>query len=157
MTKIEALELELAARKMVEGMGVYWWKCVRRNTIQFADEGFAHHIMEQFDDIELAIGIIEGRPAFEGDEVFCPTADPFVMQDGKRKLIVAAANAGCVYNITMKDGGVFQAELLSWNTPKPKTVIVELPISEARHLSRYLSDSYNESRIAIKKALEELK
>lgn len=70
MTKIEALELELKARKMVEGTELDWWSVIKfRGFITAILEHpplFTHGVA----NYELALGIIEGRPAWEGDQPY---------------------------------------------------------------------------------------
>lgn len=68
MTKIEALELELAARKMVEGTGLDWRKVIKLCGAVFE---FRHYFDNPREDFELALGIVEDRPVWEGDKLYC--------------------------------------------------------------------------------------
>lgn len=139
MTKIEALELELVARKMVEGTELDWWEVIK------CDEGKFHNALSQLirpvNSYELALGIIEGKPVWRGDIYYHKTNK-------------------CLARIA----GEYAAEC-SWNPPKPKTVMVELPIEYAKacvaqsrvNVGTICPDVILEIAIACRKALEVMK
>lgn len=107
MNKIETLELELAARKIVDGTGLAWWHVVSirgYHTVFSSPPIFDYPDASQY---ELALGIIEGKPVWEGDIIYNECGVDF---PAKRTY----EYPGC----------------WSWNPPKPKTVMVELTVED---------------------------
>lgn len=137
MTKIEALELELAARKMVEGTELDWEVAVRfKTTKNNISRELSHYIVK---DIELAIGVIEGRPVWEGDKYYNTSSSKIIARGGSPQ---------------------DYWDKCSWHPPKPKTIMVELIIEDAEMFeSDRCKYSMLDKRVfsAIRKALEELK
>lgn len=138
MTKIEELELELAARKIVEGSELEWLAVIRHRPTK---NNLAYPLEVYFTEhVEIALGIIEGKPVWEGDTLYFPSGESII------------AKSYTALNI--KAGGVFD---LSWNPPKPKTVMVELPINIVQEIATTHSHGwYATINQACKKALEEL-
>lgn len=134
MTKIEALEMELKARKMVDGTGLDWWDVTR---VEHVGSRFYNAIAPHWrlEDIELALGILEGKPVWEGDKIYCEGS------------IVYATDC-CAFNNPS----------WSWNPTAPKTVTIELLIEDAEQIVYWHGNQY-ETRLkdACRKALEELK
>lgn len=99
----------------------------------------------------FALGVVEGKPVFEGDELYNTHAGkvkiaPFPLSS---ETFVASGYG----HITIKD--------CSWNPPKPKTVMVELTVEEASFLANPIKgqpwDVVAKIEKAAKKALEERK
>lgn len=105
MTKIEALELELAARKMVKETNLGWVEVLRSSKCSPVCRALEAYFLC---DIELALGIIEGKPVWEGDSLYTKEGVCFVV---------------------MADT-IFVSSEVSWNPPKPKTVMVELTVED---------------------------
>lgn len=139
MNKIEALELELAARKMVEGTALEWGAVIRHcptkqklgNPIDFYN---TNHV-------DVALGILEGKPVWEGDTLWN---------------IITGKEYTATYRLNNPTDW-------SWNPPKPKTVMVELTVENAEYFAvNYADNSYCQTRTieiakACRKALENLK
>ena len=77
-------------------------------------------------DYEFPLSVVEGKPVFVGDKLFNPRGDMITMHEG--------------IPTTAKDGGIFD---LSWNPPKPKTVMVELSFIAAENYARTNIDFYD--------------
>jgi len=72
---------------------------------------------------EFAIAIVEGRPVFRGDELYCN--DTKVIADG------VAAAFGCEMRVKFPEGMILSVNTarFSWNPPKPKTIsLIDMPI-----------------------------
>lgn len=136
MNKIDSLELELKARKMVEGIELNWWNVIRNiGDHYFNPARFIEHPRTAY---ELALGIIEVKPVWEGDIIY--TAD------GK------ACRAQRHYEYPGS---------WSWNPPAPKTAMVELPVEVVEDAAKwepgYSSEIYSTIGEACRKALENQK
>lgn len=139
MTKIEALELELAARKMVGGTELDWRYVLRYGK----GAGIASNtniFTAARDSYELALGIIKGKPMFKGDTYY---------------------NSNGGQCIGVRPYTKEYLDTCSWNPPAPKTVMVEMLVEDAEWLIdiwKYQSATHtgNISR-ACRKALEGLK
>lgn len=109
MTKIEALELELNARKMVDGTKLDWVEVLRHRLIAVTP-----HVLDYFEaaDFELALGIVEGKPVWSGDDAYWTD-----MRDRVTKLSVSS---GCDLTISG----------WSWYLSAPKTVMIELSVED---------------------------
>lgn len=126
---------------MCEGTAVKPWWCVKMDGLQFNDECGKPKFDDNPDAYTFAIAIVEGKPVFKGDELYAYN----------RKLI-----AHSCYN-TQKiylSGGRVLADItmLSWNPPKPSTVLVELLLEDAKRV-RHCLDLY-EVPIAIERSKE---
>jgi len=84
-------------------------------------------------DCEFPLTVVEGKPVFVGDELYAACGNPF-------KVISIPKG------VSLRD--------CSWNPPKPRTVMVELPVTVAESYSK---DQYGMLSSACRKALEELK
>ena len=140
MTKIEALELELAARKMVEGTKLSWLAAVRhqptKNSLAYDLEAY------YIEHVELALGVVEGKPVWKGDALYC----------GSTRYTVVSTH-GELHGMPIASW--------SWKPPKPKTVMVELLVEDAEAFYAAYGSmhiGYSRGRIAraCRKALEEL-
>jgi hypothetical protein len=142
MTKIEALELELAARKMVEGTELVWRKVLRHKLDhtwissgkRFEDCSFTY--------IELALGIVEGKPVWEGDTLY----------DSETGAVTLSFDCGHPCRGDGKNIG-WAWERLSWNPPKPKTVMVELPYDWVKFMATEVTGIGGGVKVACRKAL----
>lgn len=85
---------------------------------------------------EFPLAVIEGRPAFVGDVLYTGRGERFTLDEKYRQL-------------SLEDG-------VSWNPPKPKTMMVELLIEDVQFL-RHAWVQLPSKRIseACRKALEE--
>lgn len=112
MNKIEALELELAARKMVKGTGLDWTAVIRHHS----KRNLADRVEEYSTaDVELALGIVEGMQAWKGDTAYWTD------------------NRGETCQIVVGRLNNFNCPGWSWNPPAPKTVMVELTVEDAEY------------------------
>ena len=104
MKEIDATRIKLKCLEMVEGTGLEWWKVIRM-PICISDR------MPDFsankEDYELALGIVEGKPVWEGDELYY---------------------AGIKFSAHY--GHSFTQPGWSWTPPKQKTLMVELPLED---------------------------
>lgn len=147
MTKIEALELELAARKMVEGTGLDWGQVIRHTANKLPP--IASLIEIPIDLIELALGIIEDKPVWKECRVFAYGIPVVIKQDFKGRF-------------TLADGTRIDKEVLSWNPSKPKTVNPQKTINFRERLTANAEDFDNiislilAENSELRKALENL-
>ena len=83
---------------------------------------------------EFPLAVVEGKPVFVGDELYF--GDTLV---------------------GIQDGNIFHG--LSWNPPKPKTVLVEIPVDVAEEARKWCMSGWVHDAIgtACRKALEEQK
>jgi hypothetical protein len=80
-------------------------------------------------DWEFPLAVVEGKPVFVGDELYCTDSECAVCKrNGTTKYI-----AGGEF-----DSGYYQAASL--NPPKPKTVMVELPRAVAERITCRFTD-----------------
>lgn len=131
MTKIEALELELNARKMVDGTELDWTDVIQCEGVKQTCFKFDMPI----GTYELALGIIEGKPVWVDSILF----DKYGVSQ-------------CAKHIS-----VDYLSHWSWNPPKPKTVMVELRIDVAERFANDEASSSAHLALACRKALENLK
>lgn len=136
MTKIEALELELKARKMVEGTVMQWWQVIR------SDYKIVCKCPPPSDSpygCELALGIIEGKPVWKGDTLYYK-------------------DSGVAWKAS-SNHQIFSSS--SWNPPAQKTIMVELLVEDVECLTNYGESANRERKARImeacRKALEQTK
>lgn len=155
MNKIEALRKEADLREMCEGTKVNWWECMKGFAGNIClDHGYATQWLKTSDgtDIRYALAIVEGKPVFVGDALYC--RDFQFSVDGIKdcKLTGVDCNAYAVAEVS--------PAICSWNPPKPKTVMVELLVEDAEFwATRYPTAYSRDSAVtqACRKALEEMK
>lgn len=104
------------------------------------------------DDYEFPLAVVEGKPVFNGDVLYCTHPDCYqCKKNGTTKFIVGDEES---------DGINPDFSETTWNPPKPKTVMVELLREDAEWLSRQaqerLTETYALDRagMACRKALE---
>ena len=137
MTELEATRLKLQALELVEGTGLNWWEVIRN---LYSKEGFntPPALNVEPKDYELALGVIEGKPVWEGDKLWC-------------------AEYPCKQEISALTIHRFK---WSWNPPKPATVMVELLVEDAEKWAQIVSNKstsiYQNIAEACRKALEKL-
>ena len=156
MKQSELLRLEADARDMVESSELAWTACVREYHRGESHKVYA--LCEGNKDYRLALAIVEGRPVFEGDVLYCSLGFPFVAS----KL----CNGGTAIEFD-KLTSTYYAESISkcsWQPPHHKTVMVELLVEDAEKFTRNFCGSYaGESNFyhrvgdVIRKALGEIK
>lgn len=152
MKLIEVVRLTLKCMEMVEGTRLEWWACLRwvgtQNPLKIIADNTAEKqllyimgtsgLQQQNSSIEVAVGVINSKPIWKGDEYYDSKGLVWRAMDNN-KLYTKEYWADC-----------------SWNPPLPKTGMVELPIS---HIISY-SEHYKEMPIlaeACKKTLKGLK
>ena len=100
----------------------------------------------KFSDYEIAIGIVENKSVFIGDELYNMFGNK----------IIASAEGFTWYN---KETFNSWLKSISWNPPKPKTAMVELLVEDIKKLATCDGFYKFENRLyeACRKTLEELK
>lgn len=96
---------------------------------------------------KFAVGEVEDKPVFLGDELYDPDGNKFtVFYYNKQfeRIVFTDVRGGL---LTIDSGN------LSWNSPKPKTVLVELAVDDAILIKRGMWPN-DTSRAACVKALE---
>ena len=109
MNKIDALRIELKCREMTEGTTLMWYQAIKYEGRIFAFNPYFNGIAANY---RVALGVVEGKPVWEGDTLFTIQGDAVLAQSDH------------------KYPGVW-----SWNSSKPKTVMVELLVEDARFYS----------------------
>lgn len=150
MTKIEAMELELAARKMVAGTALGWVEVLRLLKLSPVCRD-----LEAYDlhDIELAIGIVEGKPVWKGDTLYL----------NENNFRIVAKHPNCDSLLFRNElGELIGMPLRYWslNPSNPKTVMVELLVKDAEYFGSLREGMFEETTRfykACRKALEKLK
>lgn len=97
----------------------------------------------------FAIAEVEGKPVFVGDELYS------VINGNK----YTATEAGWAFD-NWTHGPCASVENMSWNPPKPKTVMVEMLVEDAEYYAANESDRgqrLDRHIAACKKALEDFK
>lgn len=142
MTKIEELELELKARKIVDGTELDWRECIR---LAINSKPWAGDLSDyRVEELEFALGILEGKPVWADSRVFAHGIPVRIKQSlGDRFALV--------------DGSRIDKEVLSWGPPTPKTVnFRERLTANAEDFDSIISLILAENA-ALRKALEEIK
>ena len=108
-------------------------------------------------EIEFALAIVEGKPVFKGDALWNKTYNMIFIAE----FITCAG----IYSSNNGSGAVYVD--CSWNPPKPRTVMVELLVEDAKYWTSYNTKELEETSKynvasnsfykACRKALEELK
>lgn len=144
MNELEATRAKLKCLEMVDGTSLKWWKVI---TVEGFTESF--NAPPEFNlgssEYVIALGIVEGKPVWEGDKLFFNSGGYFEINP----TMISAANVplakGC----------------WSWHPPKPKTVMIELLLNDAIDFKAWNSECRTplSTRLsdACRKALEELK
>ena len=148
MKNYEQHELIAQAYRVLEGTELEWWECIQiRSSLHDEWKQIKENprLNLQKSQYRVADMILEGRPLFKGDKVYCIDC-PCTFISADHGVIVLENSSG----IRFKMG----REFISWNAPKPKTVMVELTVEDAEH---YAQHHYNTIGDACRKALEKLK
>lgn len=135
MTELEATRAKLKCLEMVEGTELNWWNVVRMKSNKgLFVESSPDFMCYEINIYEFALGVVEGKPVWEGDEIYRLDGHKFT---------------ACEYGMSRCDHNK-----LSWNPPQPKTVMVELLIEDAEDMAR--QRAFDSARIAVacRKALE---
>lgn len=138
MTELEVTRLKLKALEMVEGTNLLWSDVIRHKATKEKKWSlFTGYILAyDLDDVELALGIVEGRPVWFGDTIWHSHYGEIIL--GVSTVLLAKDNAHC----------------FSWNQAKPKTVMVELPIRLAQCYADNSHGAAYELSDACRKALK---
>ena len=141
MKEYELLEAQARMMRMAEKYGLDEWR--KLISSRLSNGAWCNNVANPFDsywdDRRFALGVVEGNPVFDGDTLWhCNrkfTADGHLPD----------------YIADMKNPSE-----LSWNPPKPKTVMVELLVEDAQTLKDWiLSQPVNQNVAeACRKALE---
>lgn len=113
MTKIESLRMELKCREMVDGTELDWWEVIRHNPTK---QNLANTLNAYYpENVELALGIIEGKPVWKGDMLY------FVNKDESYYQQIATPS----HDFT----------LVGWsrNLPKLTTTVMEKELTEIKY------------------------
>jgi len=101
---------------------------------------------------EFPLAVVEGKPVFVGDELWnVPNGFKFTVA---RKTCVN--DELCLWNDAVHGSIGGWLSDMSWNPPKPKTVMVELMREEAEYFRRHLAPlcKHNHAYVNLGKALE---
>lgn len=140
MKPIDATRLQLKAMELVEGTGLEWNICLR-NKISHAHTSLNLYLYDS-NDLELALGIIEGKPVWEGDTLWY------------------TPGIGSPLTIKIDGGHNLKLSGWSWLPPAPKTAMVEFLVEDIKHWSKYNAEWHEQSNRlyeACRKTLEGLK
>lgn len=139
LSELEAARVNLSCLEVVEGTKVRWHEAMRhmptKTSLSMARSAWK---LCPRQDIEIALGVVEGKPVWIGDRLW-------------NKL------NGLEYSMYSHN---YNWDNYSWTPPKPKTVMVELPINLAQSFIPLMLSCTHSKRIlanACNKALEELK
>ena len=126
MKRVDLLEDAVKSIRMQERAGIEPVCKCNGKTLLISDLGYA--IPSQ--DIEFPLAVVEGKPVFVGDELYCNTRSvPYkfipTSYDHKTKLLVADVN------------WYLSVDGLSWSPPKPETVMVPLLREDAVTMAGY--------------------
>lgn len=133
MTELEATRIKLKCLELVEGTGLNWWEVVRwENTLSkdtFMNECVAARCLSLYPayEFEVALGVVEGKPVWEGDILYHPIYGKVTIRHSTRSTRYL--------KIVGESGVELLASKFSWNPPKPKTVMVELLVEDAEALA----------------------
>lgn len=141
MKEIEATRLLLKSMEMVEGTKLGWWEVLRANNTKAKLSEDTVLAVWGKDELELAIGIIEGKPVWGGDKYWHSNGDYCCCKEIDRSLSKEYWSR------------------CSWLPPKPKTAMVELLVEDIRDIANWENVLPLGNRIveACRKALSELK
>lgn len=98
-------------------------------------EPFENKLFNNLSDYEFPISVVEGKPVFDGDVLYWRSGAKTIVSELWGKSV--------------------DWHELSWNPPKPKTVMVELLVEDAHAIAG--SENWPAIRHACRKALEEMK
>lgn len=138
MKPIEAIRLKLKCMEMVEGTELEWWRVIK--TVSVYIHWMPTLEIWKRDEVEIALGVVEGKPVWAGDEPYFDGVKTKVSEE------------------------LMNLPRWSWNPPKPKTVMVELLVEDVKYYAGKSILSFDEIIASIsrreeacRKALELLK
>lgn len=147
MKPIDAVRLQLKAMELVEGTELEWWEVIRDKT---SKKAFNYHpaLDCHVSQYELALGVIKGKPVWEGDQIYTSYNRKFVAHEEDRERLDWAA--------------------CTWLPPTPKTAMVELLVGDIEYwiklgntnpgtIPSIYVDASNRFYAACRKTLEGLK
>lgn len=126
MKRPDALRKEAELRDMVEGTKCQWWQCFKYEGVSGAEQRALfklHPTLVQEELLEFALAIVEGKPVFAGDKLWSTYFGKWLTVCG------VSVHKGYLAHDASADANCSIATL-SWNAPKPKTIKVELEISQ---------------------------
>ena len=147
MTRSKLFHIVANSIDMQEAAGIEPVCKCRRDVLDISSRTF----FSVSSDYEFPLAVVEGRAVFVGDVLYNTSAKA---TDGSA-FIVSYATVG-LWN-TEGRGGLFGD--LSWTQPKPKTVMVELLVEDAKAFGYRYQNLYSNIKrvdIAIKDALDKL-
>lgn len=132
MNELKATRSKLKCLEMVEGTDLKWWEVVRYATANARP--FVNVINFQFDisDYEFALGVVECKPVWKGDKLWSRFFNKWVIISDQLTDGYLKTNINEYSNVSI--------ETLSWNQPKPKTLMVDLPIEYVEWCAASLND-----------------
>lgn len=147
MKDYELLEKQASMMRMAEKHGIdHWMKLVRFNMMVYNPITAFYGT-----NFEYALGVVEGRPVFEGDTLWnVPNNFSFVVS---RVTKMYLGEADCFFSSAPKYRCGWIKDC-SWNPPKPKTIDVPMPIELAEYYAEYQG---NRMGLVCRKALEAIK
>ena len=143
MKDYELLEKQAAMMRMAEKYGIHQWQKLVQfyNGAKWEQTTLTSLLNMKDQKYRYAICVVEGKPVFEGDTLYMPngsvvTAGDLLLGD---ELFSALITCG------------------SWNPPKPKTVMVELSVDDAKAMCEFGGTRwYDNLAVECRKALEKL-
>jgi len=126
-SRVELLRAAADSIEMQEKAGIEPMFKSRRMIHQISTMYMDDRSMEN--DREFPLAVVEGKPVFVGDELYSPQGDKLkAEQYSNETSYLYCSEVG--YHLTN----------WSWNPPKPKTVMVELLVEDAKNIVKF-SDS----------------
>jgi hypothetical protein len=113
-TRAELFEAAAKMMRMCDDAGIDHTYKVGMHKLLFSSKNLSFN--EEPSSYEFPLAIIEGRPVFVGDELWY-----------KKGYKIKIAGVDCISGfIAAGKDGYFSIDSLSWNPPKPRTVMVEM-------------------------------
>lgn len=147
MKQSELLRKHADMMDMAEKYGIDDW----RKLVQFRSSEFDYWNEKQEDKFftdtcyRFALGVVEGKPVFEGDELYNDRGAKFKVEFGDAEFVNVFGS--------YPDGSsaAWDLESCSWTPPKPATVMVELLREDAEFYANG-EPAYSERRMRMEKA-----
>ena len=139
MKDYELLERQAKLMRMCEGARLDWWRAGIQCKNSF---GWIPNYEDQYHpqvEYRFAVAIVEDKAVFLGDELYSENGHKFIVGDD--------------YKMTLKSDWA----KCSWNPPKTRTVMIEMPYQSVVNAVEREDVDYSGYFTACRKALEELK
>lgn len=171
MSELEATRMKLKCLEMVEGTELKWFSIARMALTKgaiFSSSEVKYLECSSVSDIELAIGIIEGKPVWVGDTLYHSRWGTVVARASGTKGFLKIDDTNMSHR-----GAEYLTSSFSWTPPKPLSgiwpLIREYVQAEVRYQSSYdsggpgsdmckkASEQVTMTETAVREALENLK